>query len=347
MKHLLARVKVGVNGYGTIGKRVAEAVAKQPDMELVGVVKVTPDYGYYTAVKNGFKVYTLKEKLGVFKERRLEVAGTIEDLLSQVDVVVDATPSGYGESYKELYRKYGVKMVFQGGEKPSVADVSFNALCNYSEALGKESARVVSCNTTGLLRIICCLNNVFGVDKVRAVIVRRAADPKEVRKGPINAIVPDPVRMPSHHGFDVKTVLPRLDIITSALIVPTTLMHVHVVNMVLKSEASLNDIVGVLEETPRIVLVDSEDTGMKSTAEIVEYARDLGRKRYDIPELIVWRDSIHVSGREVMLVQAVHQESIVVPENIDAIRALTGLTSDQWESIKLTDNTLGISGRWF
>ena len=30
-------IRVGVNGYGTIGKRVADAVAPQPDMRLVGV----------------------------------------------------------------------------------------------------------------------------------------------------------------------------------------------------------------------------------------------------------------------------------------------------------------------
>ncbi len=32
-------IKVSVNGYGTIGKRVADATLKQPDMELVGVAK--------------------------------------------------------------------------------------------------------------------------------------------------------------------------------------------------------------------------------------------------------------------------------------------------------------------
>ncbi|TKX84936.1 glyceraldehyde-3-phosphate dehydrogenase, partial [Halorubrum sp. SS5] len=38
-------IRVGVNGYGTIGKRVADAVAAQADMELVGVTKASPDYG--------------------------------------------------------------------------------------------------------------------------------------------------------------------------------------------------------------------------------------------------------------------------------------------------------------
>lgn len=343
----MVRVRIGVNGYGTIGKRVAEAIVRQPDMELVGVVKVSPDYGYFLAKRNGFKVYTVEGRESVFREKGLEVAGTIEDLLSEVDVIVDATPGGYGEKYKSMYRKYGVKTVFQGGEKPSVAEASFNSLCNYNEVLGKNSVRVVSCNTTGLLRLICTLHRFFGVEKVRATIIRRAADPKEVGKGPINAIKPDPIEIPSHHGIDAKTVLPWLNIVTSAVVVPTTLMHVHVVNVVLKDSVSREEVVEVLDNTPRIVVVDSGVSGIKSTAEIIEYARDTGRKRHDIPELVVWANSIYIDGKELFLIQAVHQESIVVPENIDAIRAITGLANDPWESIKLTDSILGIAERWF
>lgn len=37
-------IRVGVNGYGVIGKRVADAVAQQDDMELVGVVDVVADW---------------------------------------------------------------------------------------------------------------------------------------------------------------------------------------------------------------------------------------------------------------------------------------------------------------
>ena len=35
-------IKVGINGYGTIGKRVAEAVTLQDDMEIIGIVKTKP-----------------------------------------------------------------------------------------------------------------------------------------------------------------------------------------------------------------------------------------------------------------------------------------------------------------
>lgn len=338
-------IRIGINGYGAIGKRIADAVSKMPDMELLGIVKVTPDYGALIARSKGYRLYTLKDRLDIFKEKGIDVEGTLEDLLSGVDVVIDATPGGYGIKYKGLYRRYGVKMVFQGGEKPEVADISFNTLCNYREALGKESVRVVSCNTTGLLRLICTLNNYFPIEQVRATIIRRATDPKEVKKGPVNAIVPNPVSIPSHHGIDVKTVLPWLDIVTSAVIVPTTLMHVHVVNIWFKEKVSIEQVVDVLERNERIVLIDSESTGIKSTAEIIECTRDLGRYRYDVPELIIWKDSLYINGRELMLIQAVHQESIVVPENIDAVRAIMNIIDDPMESFKLTNKILGIKGK--
>ncbi len=38
----MAKIKVGVAGYGTIGQRLADGVAMQGDMELVGVADLVP-----------------------------------------------------------------------------------------------------------------------------------------------------------------------------------------------------------------------------------------------------------------------------------------------------------------
>ena len=38
------QIKVAVNGYGVIGKRVADAVAVQADMDLIGVADVVADW---------------------------------------------------------------------------------------------------------------------------------------------------------------------------------------------------------------------------------------------------------------------------------------------------------------
>ena len=338
-------VRVGVNGYGTIGKRIASAIKKFPELELVGVVKKSPDYAALQAVQSGISVYVPdSDSIEKFEKLGIPVSGTIRDLLEKVDVVVDATPGGVGVKYKPLYENMGVKAIYQGGEKEDVAEISFSSLCNYREAIGRNSVRVVSCNTTGLLRIICTLNDAFGVEKVRATIVRRATDPKEIKRGPVNSIVLNPPKLPSHHALDVKSVLPWLDIWTSALVVPTTLMHVHSLLINLKEDVSREDVLRVLESAPRIMLISSERTGIKSTAQLVEAARET-RHRYDIPELVVFEDSIHVEGRELVLFQAVHQESIVVPENIDAIKAITGLEKNANEAIRKTDEVLGLNKR--
>ncbi|QXJ33209.1 phosphorylating glyceraldehyde-3-phosphate dehydrogenase [Saccharolobus shibatae] len=333
-------ISVAVNGYGTIGKRVADAILKQPDMRLVGVAKTSPNYEAFIAHRKGIKIYVPQQSIKKFEESGIPVAGTIEDLVKASDIVVDTTPNGVGAQYKPIYQQFQRNAIFQGGEKAEVADISFSALCNYDEALGKKYIRVVSCNTTALLRTICTINKVSKVEKVRATIVRRAADQKEVKKGPINSLVPDPATVPSHHAKDVNSVIKNLDIVTMAVIAPTTLMHMHFINITLKDKVEKKDVLSVLENTPRIVLISSKYDA-EATAELVEIARDLKRERNDIPEVMVFDDSVYVKDNEVMLMYAVHQESIVVPENMDAIRASTRLMNAE-DSIRITNESLGI-----
>ncbi len=334
-------IKVGINGYGTIGKRVADAVSKQDDMKVIGVTKTRPSWEAKMAIDKGFDLYAaIPENAEKFGEAGIKISGTIDDLIKEVDVIVDCTPSKFGAGNKEkYYLPNTVKATFQGGEKPEVADVSFNALANYEKAVGKNYVRVVSCNTTGLSRVLYAVSSNLKIGKVRVVLIRRAADPGDSKKGPINAIVPS-VKVPSHHGPDVQTVLPDIDIVTSAVKVPTTIMHLHSIMAELKENTTAEDVIKIFENTPRIKLIDSTD-GFPSTAEIIEYARDFGRPRYDLYENMIWRDSISVKDNELYFFQAIHQEADVVPENVDAIRAMFNLASKE-ESIKKTNKSLRI-----
>jgi glyceraldehyde-3-phosphate dehydrogenase (NAD(P)) len=333
-------IRVAVNGYGTIGKRVADAVRLQPDMALVGVAKTRPNFEALGAVRSGIPVYVPEGSEEAFERAGIRVAGTVKEMLSRADVIVDATPDGVGEKNRPMYESAGVRAIFQGGEEPEVAEVSFSTLCNYEEALGRRFVRVVSCNTTSLLRVICSLSSLSRVERVRAVIVRRAAETKEVKRGPINSLLPNPARSPSHHARDVKTVLRDLDIFTMAVVAPTTLMHMHFIYAYLREPVTKEDVVRALSGSPRIVLVPPE-LGVEGTAHLFEVGRDLGRKRGDMPEVMVFEESINASGGEVSLMYAVHQESVVVPENVDAIRAVMSAASRE-ETVRLTDSTLGI-----
>ncbi|HEV2428547.1 MAG TPA: glyceraldehyde-3-phosphate dehydrogenase, partial [Thermoplasmata archaeon] len=82
---------------------------------------------------------------------------------------------------------------------------------------------------------------------------------------------------------------------------------------------------------------------VEGTPQVIEYARDRGASgRSDFMENGLWEDGIKLDGRDLYFFQAIHQESIVVPENIDAIRAMFELTADARTSIALTDRSLGI-----
>jgi len=331
------KVRVGVNGYGTIGKRVAYAVSRQDDMELIGVTKTKPDFEAYRAKELGIPVYAASEDfLPRFEKAGFEVEGTLNDLLERVDAVVDATPGGMGAKNKAIYEKAGVKAVFEGGEKASTAEVSFVAQANYEKALGKDYIRVVSCNTTGLSRTLSALQEY--IDYAYAVMIRRAADPNDSKRGPVNAIVPT-VEVPSHHGPDVQTVIP-INIETSAFVVPTTLMHVHSIMIELKKPVTERDVIDIFENTTRVLLFEKEK-GFESTAQLIEFARNLHREWNNLYEIAVWKESISVRGNRLFYIQAVHQESDVVPENVDAIRAMFEL-AEKWESIRKTNRSLGI-----
>ena len=334
-------IQVGINGYGTIGKRVADAVTAQPDMEVSGVVKTRPNFEAATAAQRSYPLYTTEdERVESFESAGLHCAGTVPDLVASSDVIVDATPGGVGETYLPLYEELETPAVFQGKEDHEMVDASFNARANFDEAVGASYVRVVSCNTTGLSRLVAPLSETFGIEKVRATLVRRGGDPDQSNRGPINDVLPDPVSLPSHHGPDVNTIFPDLSIDTMGLVVPTTLMHVHTVNVTLATESSAEEVRELLEEESRLFLVD-EGMAIDGSATLKEFARDIGRPRADIWENCIWRESITVEGRDLYLFQAIHQESDVVPENIDAIRAITA-SANARESMAITDETLGV-----
>jgi glyceraldehyde-3-phosphate dehydrogenase (NAD(P)) len=334
-------IRVGINGYGTIGKRVADAVDAQPDMTVAGVAKTRPNYEAKQARERGFDLYAaVEDRADQFPEAGVETAGLVDELVADSDVVVDATPSGIGAQNRSLYEEHDTPAIYQGGEDADVADVSFNARSNFAAAEGADHVRVVSCNTTGLSRLLAPLREEYGVEKVRTTLVRRGGDPAQTDRGPINDILPDPITIPSHHGPDVNTIFPDLDIDTLGMKVPATLMHMHSVNVTLESEPDADDVRDVLAGQSRIMVLD-EDLGIEGTGPLKEYANDMGRPRGDLWENCLWGESVTMEGPDFYCFQAIHQESDVVPENVDAVRAITG-AMDAEESVATTNDALGI-----
>lgn len=332
-------IKVAVNGYGTIGKRIAHAISRLRDFELVGVAKYTPDYEALVALSEGLKLYIPKDRAEGFRKLGIEPEGEIEYLIEEAELIYDASPGGKGIANKKMYEERGKPAVFQGGEDPEVADISYSTLCNFEEAIGRKYVRVVSCNTTGLLRLLCSLKE-LGIEKVFATIIRRGSDPKEDKRGPINAIKLDPPAIPSHHAEDARTVAPWLNIDTVALAVPTTLMHMHVIEVEFSNEVGTG-LLKKLENVSRILAVPGA-AGMDSTSQVIEFARDMGRRRYDIYENVLFASTLTTRGRRAYVAQAVHQEAIVIPENIDVAYAIMNEVTDRDKVIEKVNAALGI-----
>ncbi|MFQ3308179.1 MAG: glyceraldehyde-3-phosphate dehydrogenase (NAD(P)) [Candidatus Nanohaloarchaea archaeon] len=339
-------VKVVVNGIGTIGKRVAEAVKQQEDMELFGISDVSSSSGVRTELSpkgglHGTDLYASNEDgLETLKEEGMHVEGLLEDVADQVDVVVDCTPPGVDKLNKEnLYEPHNIKAIFEGGSDSEIAPVSFNADANYEKARGEDYVRVVSCNSTSLSRTMSALRDNFGVEEAVANLVRRGGDIPQDGRGPINSTVPVP-EVPSHHAPDVQEVMPELDLKTLAVKVPVTYGHVHMVNAELEQEVSEEDLKEAFRNQPRVNLVSAGE-GYESTGKIHEKMRDLGRKRSDMPEAAIWEETIKAEGSSVYWIHMVHQEAIVVPDNIDAIRAMFEM-DDKETSIQKTNNAMKI-----
>ena len=172
-------------------------------------------------------------------------------------------------------------------------------------------------------------------------MVRRSADPGDSGKGPINAIKPV-LKVPSHHGPDVMTVKPEIEINSLAVAVPTTIMHVHCIIADLPKGHGLSteSIIEMWSNTPRVIIMNGADDRIPTTAEVMEMARDIGRKWGDLHEIFVWEDGVKLVGDRLYYFQAIHQESDVIPENVDCIRALMGAEEDWRISVEKTDSAI-------
>ena len=350
----MSEIKVIVNGYGVIGKRVADAVSLQDDMKLIGIADVIGDWRVKMAQKKGYDIYSSVNDSKIIQNMKnvgIDVKGSLEDLLKSgaVDVVVDCAPAGFGAKNKEaLYEKYGVKAIFEGGEKHEIAGLSFVAQCNYDEAVemaekGYRYARIVSCNTTAACRVFHAIYSNFKISRARMFLVRRATDPvKGDFKGIMNTVIPS--TFPSHHAQDVKTVIHEAipDLYSVAVKASHTMHHFHVYDIDLEQEVTSEEILNALKNEPRITFVNSKD-GVIGLASVIEISRDLGLSRGDIYAIPVWEDFVTViNKREVLIAVACPNENDVIPENIDVIRALTLTEKDGRKSIEKTNETLKI-----
>lgn len=345
----MSKIKVAVAGYGTIGQRLADGVAMQGDMELVGIADLAPTLSIRALHENDmigannvkYNLYLVDgADKAKFDELGIPVAGTFEELVKKADIVLDSAPGGVGAQNKVLYEKLHKKAIFQGGEKNSVADVFFHGYANYEKGLGVDYLKLTSCNTTGLIRAVDALDRAFGLKKVAITIIRRVADPGDYHRGLTNALKID--KAPSHQAVDLMTILPHIE--ATGILVHTPVTHGHIITVLASGKngkITKEQALEVFEKHPRIRVVSIDD-GFQGNASLFKYGRDLGNRRGDLYEIGLWKDSVVESGDDIMFAINIPQESVTIPETIDAVRAAMKMQLTREEGTAKTNEYLKI-----
>jgi glyceraldehyde-3-phosphate dehydrogenase (NAD(P)) len=339
------KTKVAVVGYGVIGCRLADGVAAQGDMELVGIVDIAPTLSIRAMLdsKDVYPIYVFEDsQRSGFEAEGIPVMGNLNDILSSVDIVLDATPAGIGAKNKEIYKKAGIKAIFQGGEKNDVADVFFHGYANYDKGVGKDYLKLTSCNTTGFIRAVDCIDKAVGVERVVVTIIRRVADPGDTHRGLVD--VAQVEKVPNHQAKDLMLIMPHIDATGALVHVPTT--HGHIITLLAtpKKRIEIPDAIALFEAHPRIKVVDISK-GFNSNTAMFKYARDKGNKRADMYEIGLFREMAVLSGDDLFFTISIPQESVVIPETIDGIRAALSLQADWRTAVALTNKYLGMGDR--
>ena len=198
--------KVFVNGYGSIGSRVAKIIKDDPEIQVIDVEKYSPDKKVQSAIDNGFSVFVPKNKIDDFKD--YEITGSIESALDDCDLVIDASPGGQGYlNKKNIYEPKDIMAIYQGGETVfgdnAVSDLLFNSRANYVDDIGKKHVMQGSCNVTGLGRILSSFSEKYSqnLERIDVTLVRRSAELEQTDKDVIDTI--EMAEKP-HHGDDVN-----------------------------------------------------------------------------------------------------------------------------------------------
>ena len=108
--------KVFVNGYGSIGNRIAEFIKDDPDIDVIGIGKHSSNETVQHVIDDGFSVYVPEDKIDDFKN--YDISGSIESVLDECDLVIDASQVAVGSPIKKISMNQKVSKQFFKAVKP-------------------------------------------------------------------------------------------------------------------------------------------------------------------------------------------------------------------------------------
>jgi len=306
---------VFVNGYGSIGSRITNFIKDDPEINLIGVGKYSPDDKVNIAISQGLKVYVPKKKSDSFSE--FKISGTIEDALDDCDLVIDAAPAGNGFlNKKNLYEPKGLMAIYQGGETvygdKAVSDLLFNSRVNYDKGFNKKHVMQGSCNVTGMGRILQPLKEKYGNQLVRfdVTLVRRWADLDETDNE-----VKDTIEWSEnpHQGDDVKSYMGKeTPLFLRAIKVPTRQMHLHIMDIRFKDTTPKpSEFLSTFKNEYGVATLYTA----KGTKEIRDFADTMNFSFKDTNMIHIHANMVESIQDTVKMMYSDDQTGIVIPEN--------------------------------
>ena len=307
--------KIFVNGYGSIGSRITSFLKDDPEIQVIGVGKYSPDDKVNLAISKGLSVYVPEKKQSDFKD--FKISGTIESALDDCDLVIDAAPEGHGfKNKKNLYEPKGLMAIYQGGETTvgdqAVSDLLFNSRANYDLSIGKKHVMQGSCNVTGMGRILEPLREKFGDKIIRfdVTLIRRWADIEQTEKK-----IKDTIEMTEkpHHGDDVKTYFGKdSPLFVRAIKVPTRQMHLHIMDIRFQEDAPKpSDIHDIFINEFGVATLWTA----KGTKDVRDFADTMEFNFTDTNMIHIHANMTASIGDTVQMMYSDDQTGIVIPEN--------------------------------
>ena len=314
--------KVFVNGYGSIGSRIAKFIKDDPDIDVAGIGKHSSNETVQNIIDDGFSVYVPEDKINSFKN--YDIMGSIESILDDCDLVIDASPGGHGFiNKKNIYEPKGIKAIFQGGETifndKSVADILFNSRVNYDAVFDKNYVMQGSCNVTGMGRILNPLREKYSnkLSRFDVTLVRRWADLEQTDKQIVDTI--EMTEQP-HHGTDVKSYFGNdAPLFVRAIKVPTRQMHLHIMDIRFNEDAPTSDEIHQLFENEYGVAILWTAKGTKNIRDFAESTKFNFR---DTNMLHIHANMTTSIGNTIQLMYSDDQTGIVIPENYMLLQAM-------------------------
>ena len=333
--------KVFVNGYGSIGSRIAKFIKDDSDIDVIGIGKYSPDEKVQQAIDSGFSVYVPEDKIINFND--YNISGSIESILNDCDLVIDASPGGKGISNrKNIYEPKGIKAIFQGGETifndKSVADILFNSSVNYDAAFDKNYVMQGSCNVTGMGRILNPLREKYSnkLSRFDVTLVRRWADLEQTDKE-----ITDTIEMTEqpHHGTDVKAFFRNdVPLFVRAIKVPTRQMHLHIMDIRFNEKApTIDEIHSLFKNEYGIAILWTA----KGTKDIRNFAESTKFNFKDTNMLHIHANMTKSIDDTIQLMYSDDQTGIVIPENHMLLQAML-FQRDYNDAVKRTEKLFGM-----